>query len=168
MAPPVGRLVNVRSRSAAVAVIAFLATLAILTPAVARAAGGPVNVTLKIPADVRPNPCTPGDFVNVSGTLHIVYYVREDGSGGFHVDQLVREHARGTSLTTGIGYLLSDTHDESWQASAGVAHTSILTSTLVSQAGTDNFLMRVRMHTTINALGVPTAAVDEVTLECAG
>jgi hypothetical protein len=149
--------------------LAVLGFLPLLSPPHARAAGGgPVNVTLNIPADIRDNPCTPGDIVNVSGTLHIVYYVHPDGSGGFHVDQHMNEQGKGDSLTTGVGYLLAETRDESWQASAGVSHTTTLASELVSQAATDNFVMHLQMHTTVNAIGMPTAAVDHWRLDCTG
>jgi len=140
-----------------------------MSPAHARAAGGPVNVTLNIPADVRQNPCTSvPDLVNVSGTLHIIYYVRSDGSGGYHVNQTTDERAKGQSLTTSVKYLLSETYDTSWQASAGSTYTEKHDSELVSQAGTPNFLMQVQYHTTINAMGVPTAAIDKWRVSCAG
>lgn len=136
----------------------------------AEAAGGPVNVTLNIPADVRPNPCTPGDVVNVSGTLHIVYYVRDDGQGGFHLDQLVNEKASGASLTTAERYRLSDTYDHSFYARPPFPSTDTQTHSveLVSQGGSPNLIMGYTLHTTVNAGGVPTASVDNTRLECAG
>jgi hypothetical protein len=153
-------------RSAALPVIAG----AVLGPVATASAQEPVNVTLNIPADVRPNPCAPYDFVNLSGTLHIVYYVRSDGQGGFHLDQLVSEQATGTSLTTGDAYQASDTEDTSWYTSPPFPSTTthVHQVGLVSRGAADNFLMRYRLHTTLTMGGVPTAAVDAVELDCTG
>jgi hypothetical protein len=136
----------------------------------AAAAGGPVNVTLNIPADPRPNPCMPGDVVNVSGRLHIVYYVRSDGTGGFHLDQLVDEKADGASLTTGVRYLLSDTYGHSFYAGSPFPTVDTMTHSveLVSQAATPNLIMGYTLHTTVTAGGVPTATVDNIRFNCAG
>jgi len=136
----------------------------------ATAAGGPVNVTLNIPADVRPNPCTPGDFVNVSGTMHIVYYVRDDGQGGFHLDQLVDEKGSGVSLTTGENYRLGDNYGHSFYARPPFPSNDTQTHSveLVSQGSSPNLIMGYTLHTTVNAGGVPTASVDNVRLDCAG
>src|SRR5437764_2887141 len=100
----------------AVAAISFAAAAAAVAPARSAAAGGPVNVTLNIPADVRPNPCVAGDMVNVSGTLHIVYYTSSDNAGGFRIDQHVDEIGSGKSLTTSVGYQFSDNFEHSFYA----------------------------------------------------
>lgn len=68
----------------------------------ASTAGELVDVTLQIPASVYPNPGNPPDVVTVRGTLHIVYYVRADRQGGYHVNQLVDEKGTGTSALPGL------------------------------------------------------------------
>lgn len=162
-----------RSPSLLLAALTFATTLAAaagVAGAPAAAAGGPVNVTLNIPADPRPNPCTPTDVVNVSGTLHIVYDVRSDGQGGFHINQLIDEKANGASLTTGVSYVLSDSYDHGFYAGAPFPVTDTVTQSvaLVSQAATPNLIMHYDVHTTVNAAGVPTATVDNYRLDCAG
>lgn len=164
-----------RLRLLPVLVVAAAAVLGVLLSGVVRApsataAGGPVNITLNIPADVRPNPCTPGDVVNVSGTMHIVYYVRDDGQGGFHLDQLVDEKGNGVSLTTGENYRLADNYDHSFYARPPFPSNDTQTHSveLVSQGGSPNLIMGYALHTTVNAGGVPTASVDNVRLDCAG
>jgi hypothetical protein len=129
-----------------------------------------VNVTLQIPAQVYPNPCTPGDVVVVRATLHIVYYVRADGQGGYHVTQLVREQGTGASPLTRIAYQASDTYDHSFYAGAPFPVTDTITHDLVlaSRGSAPNLLMSYDLHTTVNALGVPTATVDNVRLSCTG
>ncbi|MDQ3874170.1 MAG: hypothetical protein M3322_01270 [Actinomycetota bacterium] len=129
-----------------------------------------VNVTLQIPAQVYPNPCTPGDIVTVRGTLHIVYYVRSDGQGGFHVTQLVDEKGTGWSALTGMTYRASDRYSHSFYAGAPFPVTDTLThdTVLASRGSAQNFLMTYEIHTTVNALGVPTATVENVRLSCNG
>jgi hypothetical protein len=162
-----GRLPHARLMFALVVAIALVAMLG---PPPARAAGGPVNVTLNIPADVRPNPCRSGDFVNLSGRLHILIYTRSDGMGGFHLQSINDETASGRSLVTGIKFNGSDRYAHYFYAGAPfpAVDTYQHDLRLTSQGSEDNFLMRLQMHLTVNALGVPTAVVDNWTLECTG
>ena len=133
-------------------------------------AGEVVNVTLRIPADVRPNPCTPGDVVNLSGILHTVIYVRSDGQGGYHVNLLVAQRLRGPSLTTSEFYVASDVYDHSFYAGAPfpVTDTTTHKTELVSRGDSPNLLMAYELHTTVNANGVPTATITNMRLECKG
>jgi hypothetical protein len=129
-----------------------------------------VNTTMNIPANVRDNPCMPGDVVNTSGTLHIVLSTRTDSRGGHHVNMHTNEEGKGQSLTTGVSYLASEVRDESWYAGAPfpTTHTTTHSLLLVSQASTPNLVLRYTLHVTVNALGVPTATVENVRTECAG
>jgi hypothetical protein len=156
-------------RGLTVALIFAAAMAGFVRPGTA-AGNGPVNVTLNIAADLRPNPCTAGDVVNLSGTLHIVFYVRSDGQGGYHINQLVDEKAKGISLTTGISYQGSDTYDHSFYAGAPFPANDTQTHSveLVSRATTNNLIMGYVLHTTVNAGGIPTATVDNVRLDCKG
>ena len=138
-------------------------------PTPARAANV-VNVTIRIPAQVEPNPCTPGDLVALSGQLHILLSITEDPQGGYHVSETAREKLAGASLVTGVKYGASKTETWSWFAGTPfpAVNTHTIDSELVSQAGTDNFIAHTTIHTTINANGVPTVTVDAIRLECAG
>jgi len=129
-----------------------------------------VNVTIRLPAQVEPNPCTPGDLVALSGQLHIVLSITEDPQGGYHVSETARENLAGASLATGVKYGASKTETWTWYAGTPfpALNTHTIDSELVSQAGTDNFLAHVTVHTTINANGVPTVTVDTIRLDCAG
>jgi hypothetical protein len=153
-----------------VATLAGAALLAVaIVPATAARAEDVVNVTLNIPADPRPNPCT-GDLVSLSGTMHIVYYVRSDQQGGFHVNQLVDEKLSGQGVLSGDGYQGNDSFDHSWYARPPFPTTDTVVHQVVlaSRSGSDNFLMRYRLHTTIAVTGVPTARMSDVALECTG
>jgi hypothetical protein len=129
-----------------------------------------VNVTLNMPADPRPNPCVDGDLVSLSGTLHIVYYVRTDGQGGFHVNQILSEKLSGQGLVSGDFYQASDSFDHSFYAGAPFPTTDTMVHQLVlaSRSGTDNLLMGYTVHTTVSAQGVPTATVDNIRMQCTG
>jgi hypothetical protein len=159
-----------RARLVLAAVAAALGFVAGLAHAPVAAADGVVNVTINIPADTRANPCMPPDVVNVSGTLHIVYYVRSDNQGGLHIDSLVDEKATGTSLMTGVRYVLSDSYDHSFYARPPFPtnYTETHNVELVSQAATPNLIMSYDLHTTVPATGVPTATVENLRLTCAG
>ena len=129
-----------------------------------------VNVTLRIPAEVRPNPCTPADVVSLSGTLHIVIYVRGDGQGGYHVTLLVSERLQGRSLTTSESYVASDVYDHSFYAGGPFPVTDTTTHSveLVSRGDSPNLIMGYTLHTTVTANGVPTATITNVRLDCQG
>jgi hypothetical protein len=129
-----------------------------------------INVTIRIPAQVEPNPCTPGDLVVLSGQLRILIVTTADGSGGYHVTQSADEKLAGASLVTKVKYVASKTEQWDWYTGTPlpVTNTHTIDSELVSLADTDNFLAHVTLHTTISATGDPTVTVDRVVLECSG
>ncbi len=155
-------------------VATVLAVLGVAAGSLVRPSAAPaeelVNVTLQIPADVHPNPCTEGDFVNVSGTMHIVFYERADNQGGYHMNLLVDEKGTGTSALTGTTYQASDRYDKSFYAGAPFPTTYTFThvTVLASQGTEPNLLMSHDVHATFTAGGVPTAWVDNVRLSCTG
>ena len=157
---------------AMMAVGVVMAGLAVSSTASARTApdNKPVNVTIKIPADVRPNPCSPGDVIVLSGRLHILIFTREDGAGGYHVTNQVQLHGAGSSLVTNVRYRGHDQDSHSFHAGAPFPVTDTMTySTGLHGAGpTDDFVMHVTVHTTVNANGDATATPSNVRLECVG
>jgi hypothetical protein len=163
-------LLGLRGAPAATFAAALAVVFAVgLVRAPAAAADQLVNVTLNIPADVRTNPCN-GEFVNLSGQLHIVYYVRADNSGGYHLTQQTNEAARGTGLTSGATYSGSEDTSESWYSSPPYpqVYTTTHSLMLASNGAQPNFLLQYAIHTTITAAGVPTATVDHVQTKCTG
>lgn len=158
-------LIGVLVVAASVAAVVVLATRS--TPAPASAEGELVNVTLNIPADVRQNPCN-GEFVNLSGRLHIVLSVRTDNAGGYHVTQQTDEVARGTGLTSGDTYVASDNKMESWDAKPPFPqiYTTTHSILLASNGTAPNFLFLYAVHTTVTAAGIPSATVDNFQTRC--
>jgi hypothetical protein len=137
------------------------------TPALAE---NVVNVTFHVPAQVEINPCTPGDIVNLSGDIHVVITTTADSAGGYHVTNSLNSKLSGASILTGLKYTNSTTEEEEWYASPPfpAVHTHTYDFELVSQTGFDNYLLHMTMHETVDANGIPTATVDNFSMDCKG
>ena len=73
-----------------------------------------VNVTIPAPADVRTNPCFPGDTVNLNGDIHVVITTTANGRGDYQVKNHLNAHLSGARITTGTKYVSNESHDERW------------------------------------------------------
>jgi NMD protein affecting ribosome stability and mRNA decay len=129
-----------------------------------------VNVTFHVPAQVEINPCTPGDIVNLSGDIHVVITTTADRRGGYHVTNSLNSQLSGASIVTGLKYTNSTTEEEEWYASSPfpAVHTHTYDFELVSQTGVDNYVLHMTTHETVDANGVPTATVDNFSMDCKG
>lgn len=128
------------------------------------------NTTIHVPASVQTNPCFTTDVVNLNGDMHIVITTTENRAGGWQVSNHIDTQLSGLSITTGTKYVNSENKEDSWFAGAPfpAVHTQTYDWLLLSQSGTDNYVLRTTMHVTVNAMGVPTAAVDKFELDCQG
>ena len=74
------------------------------------------------------------------------------------------------SITTGTRYVNSEDQYDGWSASPPfpATHTHTYDLDLISQSGTDNYILHTTMHETVNANGMPTATVDNWRMDCAG
>jgi phosphodiesterase/alkaline phosphatase D-like protein len=153
----------------AVTVLLFVAVFTVLAPNLSRAETV-VNVTFHTPAQVETNPCTPGDVVNLSGDIHVVIASTADNAGGYRMKTHLNSQLSGTSITTGTDYVHSENNEDEWYARPPFpyVHTTTYDFLLVSKSGTDNYLLRMTMHQTVDANGVPTAAVENFSMKCAG
>jgi hypothetical protein len=145
-----------------------LAVLALgVQPAAAR---NVVNVTIHVPASVQTNPCYPTDIVNLSGDIHIVITTTADGQGGYHVKNHLNSQLSGTSITTGTKYVNSENQEDEWYARSPfpAIHSHTYDFLLVSQSNTQNYVLHMTMHETVNSQGVPTATVDQYRMDCTG
>jgi len=102
--------------------------------------------------------------------VHIVFYVRSDNQGGYHLTQQIDEHASGTGLTTGATYIGSQNETTSWYARPPFPqiYTQTYSLVLASSGAAPNFLFLADVHTTVTPAGVPTASVDHFRQRCAG
>jgi hypothetical protein len=129
-----------------------------------------INTTVHVPASVATNPCAAGDLVNLNGDIHIVITTTENRAGGFQVSNHINSQLTGSSIMTGTQYVNSDDQEDSWFAGAPfpAVHTHTYGFVLLSKSSTDNYLLRMTMHETVNAMGVPTATVDKFSMDCQG
>jgi phosphodiesterase/alkaline phosphatase D-like protein len=143
--------------------------LALATAPAARAATE-VNYTFHVPAQVQTNPCFATDVMNLNGDIHIVMSSTPNRGGGYQVSHHLNSQLSGASITTGTKYVSSESEDESWFANPPfpVIHTHTWDVVLLSQSATDNYVMHMTMHETVNAMGMPTATVDKFWMECQG
>jgi hypothetical protein len=148
-----------------------LATLGLGAAGVAPAWGSTVvNSTTHVPAQVETNPCFAADVLNLSGDFHVVITSTDDNNGGFHVNMSLNSQLSGVSITTGTKYVSSETHEQDWYArpSFPAIHSDVNDFNVVSQSGTDNYVLHLQMHETVTAMGVPTATVNHMWMECQG
>jgi hypothetical protein len=146
-----------------------LALACLALPAAGARAEGVTNTTIHVPASVQTNPCFPTDVVNLSGDIHIVITTTASG-GGYLVNHHLNSQLSGVSITTGTRYANSEEQDDEWYARPPfpTVHTHTYDFELISQSGTDNYVLHMTMHETVTANGVPTATVDNFRMNCQG
>jgi hypothetical protein len=128
-----------------------------------------VNATFHVPASVQTNPCFAGDWLNLSGDIHVVITTTAS-NGGYHVDDHLNSLLSGVSITTGTKYVNSEDQDHSWFAGAPfpVIESETHDFDLISQSAAANYVLHVTMHATVDAQGVPAAVVDNYRMDCTG
>ncbi|HZG96111.1 MAG TPA: hypothetical protein VEZ46_15520 [Mycobacteriales bacterium] len=133
-------------------------------------AANTVNATFRVPAKPVTNPCAPTDVVNLSGDIHVVMTSTSSKAGGYTVTSHLNSHLSGLSITTGTRYVSDETQEQTWHGEPPypVIHKQTHTWTIVSQSGTDDYLLHMTMHQTVSPGGVPTATADNFRLECKG
>jgi hypothetical protein len=138
----------------------------------AASAANVVNETFQFPLMIDMNTCsTPVEPVALSGNLHIVVTTTSDSSGGYHVTTGSNtESVTGTGLISGLKYSSSTSDRDEYYDGGPFPQTHTITHNyvLISQGGTANTVMKITFHTTVNANGIPTAAVDNVRSGCQG
>jgi hypothetical protein len=129
-----------------------------------------VNITIHVPAQVEINPCFPADVVNLSGDIHIVITSTSAGNGSYRLNNHLNSQLKGNSITTDTKYVNSENNEDEWYARPPfpAVHTHTYDFLLVSQSGTDDYVLHMTMHETVNANGVPTATVDKFSMDCKG
>jgi hypothetical protein len=152
------------------ACLALAVPLLVVTTGQRPAAADTTNVTIHVPAQVETNPCFPADVVNLSGDIHIVITTTADDSGGYHVSNTSNSQLSGVSITTGTKYVNSDIKHDDWYAQAPfpALHTYTQDFLLLSQSNTPNYVLHVTLEETVDANGVPTIIVSNISMDCQG
>ncbi|HEU4559988.1 MAG TPA: hypothetical protein VFS20_19215 [Longimicrobium sp.] len=145
------------------------------SPTHARPAGGPrAEVLLNQRFDLETtaaNPCLgPGNFVELSGTLHLLFHVTTDQAGGTHIFSHANAHYDGVDPATGIRYVQNSvrTSHSNTLASGATNTTLTVPRVLVAQGDAPNFTVLETFHLTVNSNGEVTATHTEQRFECRG
>jgi hypothetical protein len=125
----------------------------------------------KVPLDqIVDNPCT-GELLHLTGELHILFHLTEDGNGGFHVQSHVQpQGASGTGLVSGEQYrgVGVTRFEEYFPPGEFREFTSVNRFYLISAGPSDNLVETATIHATFNANGEPTAELFRLETKCAG
>lgn len=128
------------------------------------------TTNVEIPINQTVTDCN-GQPVVISGTAHMVVHFTVDGHGGTHaVIHTNYQDVTGTSQTNpAITYRAVNTSHQTFNSNVPQSEfTSTENVRLVSSGSTDNLIIQITAHTTINALGVATATVTNMAVKCTG
>lgn len=108
-----------------------------------------------------------GEDVALSGTLHDIYHITFDATGGFHSKVLDNpQGVGGVGLTTGMKYQGTGVTQGELNGKLGFETTSINNFRIIGQGPGNNFLVHGVYHVTVNPNDTLTAYVDNFTAEC--
>jgi hypothetical protein len=158
--------------------IIAVAIVSAAAPALAHAQSGPIVTEIPVPASVIESPCIAGEFVNLSGKIVIAEYARTNGTTTHFTFRVITK-MQGTTLDlfNPKKYVLNDEDVTEFNQGGATETTHEINTVMVRQSesgiGTidiggfgDDFKGKTKMHFTFNALGVPTATVDDITFTC--
>jgi hypothetical protein len=108
-----------------------------------------------------------GEFVQLTGTLHVLFVTVTDAQGGV----LTKYHfqpqgVRGVGLTTGDKYQATGETQETIHVKVGFADTFVNNFKIIGQGPGNNFLIHENLHVTVLADGTVTAFVDNFSVIC--
>jgi hypothetical protein len=154
--------------------ISFVATLGLIAmlgvaPALAQATTVTDNVL--VPTEIFVFvPCArggAGEFVELTGTLHILFVTTIDDKGGFHSKfHFQPQGITGTGFTTGDKYQGTGVTQGSFNGKVGFETTFVNNFKIIGQGAGNNFLIHENFHVTVNANGEVTASVDNFSVKC--
>ena len=108
-----------------------------------------------------------GEFVQMSGPLHILFTTTIDDRGGFHSKfHNQPQGVSGTGLTTGARYNATGVTQGNFNGKVGYETTFVNNFKIVGQGPGNNFMIHETFHVTVNANGTLTAFVDQTSIVC--
>jgi hypothetical protein len=151
----------------------LLSALAVVTsapaPAAAQATTITTNETLPF-TGTTVNPCN-GDAITFSGEIHVTNQVTTSAGGGSHIRTHVNyQGVSGTGTPSGAQYIFVTTQNETRNDNVGPQTETTITQVgnLIGQGSVLNSQVHVVLHITVDANGVTTSEVEEVTVMCRG
>ena len=148
-----------------------LVLIASLSVAQASAKATTVTDNVRIPTDIFVFvPCAAGgagEFVQLSGTLHVLFVTTLDSRGGFHSKfHFQPQGVSGTGLTTGAKYQATGVTQGTFNGRVGYEQTFVNNFRIIGQGPGNNFMIHENFHITVNANGEVTAFVDNFSVKC--
>jgi hypothetical protein len=108
-----------------------------------------------------------GEFVHLSGPLHILFTTVIDDQGGFHSKfQNQPQGISGTGLTTGDKYQATGETSGTFNGKVGFEQTFENNFKIVGQGPGNNFMIHETFHITVNPNGTLTVFVDKISIVC--
>lgn len=117
------------------------------------------------------NPCTGEDVTATSGTAWFDVDIREDDSGGFHLNFKLVAEAQFVGNDTGLRYQASFTDSGNLYVDADSKPFTFTISTkarITSQGPADDWDQQMLVHVTVNADGTLTVSIDTASAKCLG
>jgi hypothetical protein len=108
-----------------------------------------------------------GEFVHLTGTLHILFVDTIDGNGGVHSEfHFQPQGVSGTGLITGDKYNAVGETRGTFNARVGSEFTFVDNFRVIGQGPGNNFQVHENVHVTFLADGTLTANVDNFSVVC--
>lgn len=115
------------------------------------------------------SPCT-GEFMQVSGTQHLVLRSTADGSGGFHVGASINWSGVSGTSASGTRYQVPISANFSLNVKPPFPKTAMRVAhdRVVAQGAADDFDIRILFHITVDANGNGRVIRRDIETSCSG
>ena len=148
---------------------AILIAVLVVSPAFAAAMTFRVNI--REPIDILVFvPCASGgagEYVQLSGTLHVLLVTTLNGSGGFHSKYHFQPQGiTGYGEITGAKYQGTGVTQGTFNGRVGFEATDINNFRIIGQGPGNNFMIHSTFHLTVKPDGTVTAYVDNFSVIC--
>ena len=108
-----------------------------------------------------------GELVYLGGSLHVLFHIAVDDTGGFHAKTHFQpQGVSGTGLVTGDKYQGTGVTQDQFNGKLGSEVTYVNNFRIIGQGPDNNLLLHETFHTTVNAKGEVTVVADNFSTEC--
>ncbi len=154
-----------------ISLVAVLGLIGVLGVAPALAQATTVTDNVRVPTEIFVFvPCArggAGEFVQLSGILHILFVTTIDDKGGFHSEfHFQPQGISGSGLTTGDKYQATGVTQGTFNGKVGFENTFVNNFKIIGEGPGNNFLIHENFHVTVNANGEVTASIDNFSVKC--
>jgi hypothetical protein len=151
------------------AVVVLLIAVLVVSPAFAAATTFRQNI--RQPLDIYVFvPCAAGgagEYVHLTGTLHVLFITTLDGNGGFHTKfHNQPQGVSGYGEITGAKYQGTGVTQGTFNGRVGFEVTDINNFRIIGQGPGNNFMIHETFHLTVRPDGTVTAFVDNFSVTC--